>query len=67
MYIGQDGICMGYTLYIPGIYRKSGFQMVHNGDGLLFQVSGTRTTVIGLPARWLLSWPELRLDADGSS
>ncbi len=27
MYIGQDGIYMEYTLYIPGIYRKSGFQM----------------------------------------
>ncbi len=27
MCIGQDGIYMGYTLYIPGIYRKSGFQM----------------------------------------
>ncbi len=27
MYIGQDGIYMGYTWYIPGIYRKSGFQM----------------------------------------
>ncbi len=29
MYIGQDGIYTGYTvtLHLPGIYRKSGFQM----------------------------------------
>ncbi len=27
MYINQDGIYMEYTLYIPDIYRKSGFQM----------------------------------------
>ncbi len=27
MYIGEDGIYMEYMEYIPGIYRKSGFQM----------------------------------------
>ena len=31
MHIGQDGIYMGYTWYIPGIYRKSGFQMLPLG------------------------------------
>jgi hypothetical protein len=28
MYIGKDGIYMEYTWYIPGIYRKSGFQVI---------------------------------------
>jgi hypothetical protein len=28
MYIGEDGINMEYTWYIPGIYCKSGFQML---------------------------------------
>ncbi len=34
MYIGQNGIYMEYTLYIPGIYRKLGFQMKFNIEAL---------------------------------
>ena len=34
IHIYQDTICMVYTIHIPGIYQKSGFQMQVEASGL---------------------------------